>query len=358
MKRTTQTLLLFFVPILSFAQIVNIPDANFKAALVGNNAINTNMDTEIQVTEAQAFSGAINVMGLGISDYTGLEAFTSITGFDGRFNDVSTIDVSNATNLVNLDLGANTAITGLDVSNNLLLETLNLAECFFIETVTFGNNTALTTLNLREAGTTNVDLSSLTALTDLDMNSTGGGTTPPSSIDFSNNTNLQSVTVRFSNVTSLDFSNNPNLTYVEVDFNNSMTDVNLQNGNNNILTTLIASDNPNLANICVDNVAFANGQAGWNPGGGTYTASCTLSVDNPTFDSLVSVYPNPTSDVIHVSLSNSKVIQEMILYDLSGKQLYAVKTEEMNVSSLSKGLYFLHIQADSGETSVRKILKN
>jgi hypothetical protein len=36
---------------------VNIPDANFKAYLVGNKAININGDTEIQVSEASAFKG-------------------------------------------------------------------------------------------------------------------------------------------------------------------------------------------------------------------------------------------------------------------------------------------------------------
>lgn len=41
------------------AQNVNIPDANFKAYLVGNSAINTNGDGEIQVSEAAAFTGQI-----------------------------------------------------------------------------------------------------------------------------------------------------------------------------------------------------------------------------------------------------------------------------------------------------------
>jgi hypothetical protein len=44
------------------AQVVNIPDANFKAYLVGNYSINTNHDSEIQVSEAVAFTGSINCM--------------------------------------------------------------------------------------------------------------------------------------------------------------------------------------------------------------------------------------------------------------------------------------------------------
>ena len=37
-------------------KIVNIPDANFKGYLLGNTAINTNGDNQIQVSEAAAFS--------------------------------------------------------------------------------------------------------------------------------------------------------------------------------------------------------------------------------------------------------------------------------------------------------------
>ena len=33
--------------------VVTIPDANFKAYLVGNSAINSNGDTEIQISEAR-----------------------------------------------------------------------------------------------------------------------------------------------------------------------------------------------------------------------------------------------------------------------------------------------------------------
>ena len=47
-------LILLCLPMIGFGQNVNIPDANFKAYLVGNTAINTNGDSEIQVSEANA----------------------------------------------------------------------------------------------------------------------------------------------------------------------------------------------------------------------------------------------------------------------------------------------------------------
>jgi hypothetical protein len=40
---------------------VYIPDAAFKAALVGNDLIDTNFDDEIQCSEASAFNGTIDV---------------------------------------------------------------------------------------------------------------------------------------------------------------------------------------------------------------------------------------------------------------------------------------------------------
>ena len=53
----------------AYTQNVTIPDANFKAALVANASINTNMDTEIQISEAAAFTGGINVSNSGIIFY-------------------------------------------------------------------------------------------------------------------------------------------------------------------------------------------------------------------------------------------------------------------------------------------------
>jgi hypothetical protein len=57
MKMLALLLTILLVPFLLRAQIVHIPDANFKAALVGNSSINTNGDDEIQVSEAEAYDG-------------------------------------------------------------------------------------------------------------------------------------------------------------------------------------------------------------------------------------------------------------------------------------------------------------
>ena len=61
-------LILLCLPIIGFAQNVNIPDVNFKVYLVGDSAINTNGDTEIQLSEANVFNGDIDCENMNISD--------------------------------------------------------------------------------------------------------------------------------------------------------------------------------------------------------------------------------------------------------------------------------------------------
>ena len=136
-----KTLLLFsFLIATAWCSIhaqINIPDANFKAYLVGDPAINTNGDSEISVAEAQAFSGELLINGLSISDLTGIEEFINITRLDCYNNNLTSLDVGNnlaltrlhcAVNQIEtLDISANTSITDIQCHNNGVLYQLNIA---------------------------------------------------------------------------------------------------------------------------------------------------------------------------------------------------------------------------------------
>ena len=159
-------LFIILFPMISFGQNVNIPDANFKNYLVNNFAINTNGDSEIQVSEASAFTGLINCIFLGISDLTGIEAFTTIQGLEISYNQLTSLDVSNNTSLITLYCDAN-QLTSLDVSNNTALTNL---------TCSFNN------------------------LLDLDL---------------SNNLQLSSLAVQGTNLSQLDITQNVDLTYLD-----------------------------------------------------------------------------------------------------------------------------------------------
>lgn len=99
------------------AQNVNIPDTNFKAYLVGETLINTNGDTEIQVSEAAAFTGMIKCDNLFITDLTGIEAFVSLKNLDCQYNNLTHLNVSANTALTYLACGEN-QLTTLNVSAN------------------------------------------------------------------------------------------------------------------------------------------------------------------------------------------------------------------------------------------------
>ncbi|MEC9209881.1 MAG: T9SS C-terminal target domain-containing protein, partial [Bacteroidota bacterium] len=90
MKR--RLLILLCLPMILLGQNVSIPDANFKAYLVGNVAINTNGDAEIQVSEAMAFNGAIDCNNLNISDLTGIEYFVALTTLRCFGNQLTSLD--------------------------------------------------------------------------------------------------------------------------------------------------------------------------------------------------------------------------------------------------------------------------
>jgi hypothetical protein len=95
---------------------INIPDANFKAALVGDTAINTNGDTEIQCSEATDAIGTIYADNDNISDLTGIEAFTNITALYCYDNNLTSLDVS--ANIFLIDLFCdNNNLTSLNIAN-------------------------------------------------------------------------------------------------------------------------------------------------------------------------------------------------------------------------------------------------
>ncbi len=186
---------------ISLEEIVNIPNAFFKANLVKNTALNTNGDGEISVAEARNFTGKIDGNGIG-GDVIGIEYFTNLTELAIVTSQITDIDVSKNTALTQLDLNLN-ELTAIDISNN----------------------TALTFLNLY--------LNQLTA------------------IDVSNNTVLTHLDLRDNDLTEIDVSQNKVLTTLWLN-NNDLTKVNLANGNNGALTNLDLTNNPKLTCVQVD----------------------------------------------------------------------------------------------------------
>ena len=84
---------------------------------------------------------------------------------------------------------------------------------------------------------------------------------------------------------------------------------------------------------------------------------CELGVDD-NISNLVSVYPNPTNDIVNLSLPTSIVIEKTTLFNLLGKDMGVTITgNTLDVSDLSIGVYILSVQTSEG-TITKRIIKN
>ena len=84
-------LLLFFTCIVN-AQVVNIPDANFKAKLI-SLGIDTNADGEIQNSEASVVT-ALDVYNQNITDLTGISSFVNLNILFCSNNSISNLNLT------------------------------------------------------------------------------------------------------------------------------------------------------------------------------------------------------------------------------------------------------------------------
>uniref|UniRef100_A0AB33L5A8 Cadherin domain-containing protein n=1 Tax=Tenacibaculum sp. Pbs-1 TaxID=3238748 RepID=A0AB33L5A8_9FLAO len=261
--------------------VVNIPDANFKAVLVANTAINTNGDNEIQVTEANNFTGTLKANNKKISDVTGIEEFINLNALFLSSNQISNIDLSNNTKLKIINI-YNNQLTSLDVSKNIKLETLTcsynnlsnidltqntLLEGLYItnnklSNLNLQNNSSLINLICSENQITSINLGSLTEIKDFNINRN-----KLSSLDVSKLVKLTQLQVYNNNLSSIDLSNNINLKSFMA-YNNNLTSLNIANGNNANMTYMNASSNPDLTCIKID--------AGFTPPS-TWTKDSTAS---------------------------------------------------------------------------------
>jgi hypothetical protein len=202
------------VLVISFAtqaQIINIPDAYFKASLLlasssntiasvqtpvlsfpyvsSYNKIDTNNNGEIEQNEA-ALIKYLSLDSSYINDLTGIEYFINLESLDCSYNNLNTLDFSQNLNLKFLNCEF-TSLNAINISQNQNLESLEIRSNY------------LTSLNL------------------------------------SQNLNLKRLDCRQNIMTSLDVSQNPNLVSLDCSYNNQLINLNLKNSN------IIWNSNPN-----------------------------------------------------------------------------------------------------------------
>jgi len=308
-----------------------VMDANFKAYLVGNAQINTNGDTEIQISEAQAYTGTIKCNGKNIFDLTGIKEFINITELNCHTNNLTSLDLSQNTVLTNLNCHTNN-LTSLDLSQNILLTNLR-CNINNLDNLDLSKNIALTNLNCHTNHLTNLDLSQNTALTQLYCN--------------------------INHLTNLDLSQNTALTRLYCN-KNELVSLNVKNGNNSNFTNFDAKNNEDLDCIEVDNATYS--AENWiNIGLQTnFSENCEeflATSDNDLLTKNISIYPNPTNSILH--FSSNAPIEKVVMTNMLGQQIIANLNNDktsLDLSNLSAGNYFVKITTQ-GVSKTYKILK-
>jgi hypothetical protein len=62
------------------------------------------------------------------------------------------------------------------------------------------------------------------------------------------------------------------------------------------------------------------------------------------------VFPNPTTNHLHIQLSDASIVQQISLYNAQGQQVsvFDTHTEPLSITNLATGVYFLVVQTDTG----------
>ncbi|AWG24840.1 T9SS type A sorting domain-containing protein [Flavobacterium kingsejongi] len=88
-------------------------------------------------------------------------------------------------------------------------------------------------------------------------------------------------------------------------------------------------------------------------------ADITLGTGFPTLpNNSISLYPNPASDYVHVTVSHSTgALESVTIFSVTGQKVLESKTADFSISGLSKGIYFVKVTAENGKTFVQKLIK-
>jgi hypothetical protein len=292
----------------SFSQTL-IPDPVFEQYLIDQNLDTAPINGSVPTANIVNVT-SLNVSGTGVSDLTGIEDFTSLTF---------------------LDVSENTLLNSLDISNNTALVDL-IAFITSLSSIDLTNNTSLIYVNFY--------------------------TTSISSLDVSNNTLLEYINVYDTSITTMDVSNISSLNYLNV----ASTGIGSLDVTSNTQLDLLYTDNtPNLNCINVLNEVEANaGQGiytGWlKDANAVYSENCA-NLSNLEFNSSeIYVGPNPLGNQLHIQLVNNAVLNEVVLFDISGKLLLRSTKSSIYTDQLQSGIYLAKIITDKG-TTTRKLIK-
>lgn len=85
---------------------------------------------------------------------------------------------------------------------------------------------------------------------------------------------------------------------------------------------------------------------------GSYSATASIEDISKT---AFKIYPNPASDII--TIESSDEIKEVMIFDMLGKKVSYSTKNQINISGLVSGIYFVHAEFENNAKMVRRIVK-
>lgn len=240
MKSKLLLLLALLLTTMMNAQIVNIPDANFKAKLIAIG-VDTNTDGEIQQSEALTPS-YLDLSNSSIADLTGIEYFANLGNLDCSNNLLSNLDLTgfswlqvlNCSNnqLATINLTGVSSLFLFNCSNNLLTSlngvssTVSQLRCDHNRLTSFNANnlTNLTELDCSNNKITSLNITGSSNLVSLSCNSN-----LLTSINIDGFSNLIAFDCSENKLTALNVSDLASLVAIYCKANAELTTVNLSN---------------------------------------------------------------------------------------------------------------------------------
>ncbi|OYU83851.1 MAG: internalin [Flavobacterium sp. BFFFF2] len=280
--KTQCTIILIFLTVICHGQIVNIPNANFKAKLITLGK-DLNADGQIQLTEALAVT-SLDLVFSSISDLTGIEAFTNLQFLRCESNQLTFLNVQNLTNLRYLYCNHN-FLPALNVQGLTNLKYL-YCDNNQLPTLNVQGLPNLQYLNCEYNQLTSLNVQGLTNLQTLYCNNN-----QLASINVQGLTNLQTLSCQGNQLPTLNVQGLTNLQTLYC-FNNQLTSLFIKNGRDE---EIIFTGNPNIAYICADEVQLTsiqntltgfgytncniNSYCSFTPGGTYYTMQGNKKID-------------------------------------------------------------------------------
>ena len=342
-----------------------IPDDYFEQALIELGYDNI-LDDSVLTSNISSIS-ELDISNKNISDLTGIQDFIFLYHLECNDNQLYSLDISCP------------MLEYLNCDNNLIDE-LNIESSNLVELrcsnnpLTFFSGETFTLLTILEIYNTeiySIDLSQSILLNWLSI-----GSNP--------------------NLLNLDLSSNYNIDFIDL-WSNSLFELDLRNGNNQIITYFVSINSQNLICISVDDVSYSYEnwtnidswtyfsddcnpiQDSWNcvndacvdplDGSGEFSTlnDCEQVCQNISSISEnlidVNIYPNPSSNIFNLELK-SDYETEILVTNILGEQVYFESTNsigefntQIDLSNHSKGIYNLTIKTSDGLSNHKLILQ-